>query len=59
MARVNQNTASVGWLYINYAVNKNYATPGDFSIYGMSLGTSGSGSGYTGADAIRVSVMAN
>lgn len=59
MARVNQNTAPVGWSYINYTVNKNYATPGGFSVYGMSLGTSGSGSGYTGADAIRVSATAN
>lgn len=54
MATVNQNTAPVGWSYIYYTVNLNYATPGLYSVTGISVRASGNGSGYTGADAISL-----
>lgn len=51
---INQNTAPAGWTYFDATINLNYATPTKFSIYGMSVSPSGIGTGYTGADAIRI-----
>ena len=59
MKRLDQNTARAGWTYINYTINKNYATPGGYSVKGVMVCTSGSGTGYTGADAISVSATTN
>lgn len=54
MGTINQNTAPSGWSYISYTISKNYSTLGGFSLYGISLSQLGIGSGYTGADAIKV-----
>ena len=54
MGYVNQKTARGGWSYINYTITKNYATPGGYSVWGMSVSPSGVGTGYTGADAISI-----
>lgn len=53
---INQNTAKTGWNYFDCVINKNYATPGTFSVIGASVQASGTGSGFTGADAISLEI---
>lgn len=55
---LNQNTAPAGWTYFDYIISVNYATPNGFSLYGMYVSPSGTGTGYTGADAIRITAEA-
>lgn len=49
----NQNTAPAGWSYMNGVLDRTYEGPG-MRLDGICLMPSGTGSGYTGADAISV-----
>lgn len=54
IGRKNQNTAPAGWSYMNGVLDKNYATVEGIPLKGIDVAPSGTGSGYTGADAISV-----
>lgn len=55
MFYLNQSTNANGWSYHSYTLKTNHATPGWYSIKGIEVHPSGSGSGYSAADAIYVS----
>lgn len=59
MFTVNQSTNANGWSYYSYTLKTNYATPGWYSIKGIEVHPSGTGSGYSAADAIYVSANSN
>lgn len=49
----NQNTAPAGWSYTNSVLDRTYEVSG-MRFDGINVSPSGTGSGYTGADAISV-----
>lgn len=51
---VNQSTNANGWSYYTYTIKTNNSTSGWYSIRGVEVMPSGSGSGYSAADAISV-----
>ena len=55
MFTMNQTTHANGWSYYSYTINKNYQTAGWYSIMGIEVMPSHTGSGYSAADAISVS----
>lgn len=57
MYTVNQNTAPGGWSYRTFVLNQNHSTPGWYAVRGMVVCPSGTGSGQTGADAVRYSAV--
>ncbi|MGM9574901.1 MAG: hypothetical protein ACI3VE_03260 [Oscillospiraceae bacterium] len=54
MFYVNQATNANGWSYYTYTLNTNHSTPGWYSLKGIEVHPSGTGSGYSAADAIYV-----
>lgn len=54
MFYVNQATNANGWSYYSYKLNTNHSTPGWYSLKGIEVHPSGTGSGYSAADAIYV-----
>lgn len=54
MFSLNQSTNANGWSYHTYTLKTNAATSGWYSIRGVEVMPSGTGSGYSAADAIYV-----
>lgn len=54
MFYLNQSLYADGWTYKSYTVNVNYGTPGYYTINGIAVKPSGTGNGYSAADAVYV-----